>query len=369
LGALHFAHHPFHFAVTATGENMTTSVPVVRAIDLGYGYIKYTTRNRSGAVPEIVTRTIPALAIPVTSGTIDDNVGLRKPQTITVTVREQAFQVGPDSPLFLHGDSGRHLASDYSRSTHYEALMLGTLAYIDEPAIDLLVLGLPITRCTKEEKDRIAQLYTGTVQIPVPGEDDRTRKLNVKRCVVLPQPFGGYLDALAQSADGGQSWLGSTLVIDPGYFTFDWIVVSSAKTYVPTRSGALHGGMSAVHRAIADNMQRVSGIYTSSLHHIDTAMKSGDKLVIEGREFDLKSFEGVVTAKCNAQVADMVSRLGDRADIRRIVLCGGGAKVMHGAIAAAFPHMPIISLKDAMHANVRGFQKLGMAVAKDVVAA
>jgi len=340
--------------IKLAADEMTT----VRSIDLGYGFVKYTNRNNVAGEPAVVTRQIPALAPMGSAQRVDlGGVGFRQPQTISVNVKEVLYQVGPDTPLLLAGQSGRSLTGDYSRSDRYHALMLGTLAYLGERMIDLLVLGLPVSKY-KSERERLASFYSGIQEVPMLTEADRKTKVEVKKVVVLPQPMGGFLDAKLGHAEGA-NWRGSTLVIDPGFFTFDWIVVSETSTYIDSRSGAVQGGVSSILRAIADELEIETTQQISDLFPIDQALKANEPVFVWGGEYPLAQFTPIIEGKCRQYVRDMVARLGDASDIRRVVVCGGGASLFSGAIKECFPKWTVHTNREPMFANVRGFQAFG----------
>ena len=293
----------------------------IRSIDLGYGFVKYTCRNTLNTEPAVVTRQIPALALPgpptvgLESGAIKSGA-IKQPQTIAVIVKDLMYQVGPDTPMLLGGVSGRDLNSEYSRSNRYEALMLGTLAYMSEKVIDVLVLGLPVSKF-KSERERLSGLFQGKVQVPMFLEADRTQTVEIKNVLVLPQPMGGFLDAVV--ASGQENWRGDTLVIDPGFYTFDWIVVSDNYTYIASRSGAAHGGVASVLRAVADALEEEFGKTIADLFPIDRALKTGEPMRFYGKSISLDKYKPLINDKCKSYVSDMVARLGDTGELARIV--------------------------------------------------
>lgn len=333
----------------------------VRSIDLGYGYVKYTMRNPHGDSPAVVTRQIPALAVPAVSQLVVFD-GVKLPQTVPVNVKETLYQVGPDTPLLLAGRSGRELSDAYSRSDRYEALMLGTLSYIGDKVIDVLVLGLPVSKFA-QERERLAGLFRGSLKVPMHGENDRTVKVDVGQVIVLPQPVGGFLDAKDQMGQG-EKWRGASLVIDPGFYTYDWVVVAENSTFIASRSSALHGGVASILRVIADHLQVELGGKISDLFPIDTALRTGEPLHLDGKEISLEKFKPQITTVCKSHVSEMVAQLGESRDLRRIVLCGGGARLYKASIEEAFPGREVHVSREPMYANVRGFQGFGEEVAR-----
>jgi len=328
----------------------------IRSIDLGYGFVKYTCKNPLNNEPAVVTRQIPALALPVRKIVIPDGAGMKQPQTVAVNVKEVLYQVGPDTPMLLAGVSGRDLNSEYSRSDRYEALMLGTLAYMNEKVIDVLVLGLPVSKF-KSERERLSALFKGKIKVPMFSEEDRTQTVEVKNVLMLPQPMGGFLDAMVASEQ--EHWRGDTLVIDPGFYTFDWIVVSENYTYISSRSGAAHGGVASVLRMVADELEEEFGKTIADLFPIDRALKSGEPMRFYGKSISLDKYKPLIDAKCESYVSDMVARLGDTGELSRVVLCGGGARLFGDAVKRAFPSWEVHICREPIFANVRGFQIAG----------
>ena len=64
----------------------------------------------------------------------------------------------------------------------------------------------------------------------------------------------------------------------------------------------------------------------------------------------------------------MLHYVGDASDIKNIILVGGGAFFFRKAIKEAFPKHRIHELKDALYANVKGFQLAGVEFAKTLIA-
>jgi plasmid segregation protein ParM len=338
---------------------------VIRAIDLGYGHVKFTRRSDCENGPTVVTRTIPAIAVPVPpSRRAIDGGAFSQLQTMPVSVRGASYEVGPDTPLLLAGQSGRDLTGEYARSDRYEALMKGALSYMHESVIDVLVLGLPVSKFASE-KDRLRETYERKTEVPDVTNPAQSKVVEIRKVLVVPQPFGGFLEA--QRPGEGAEPRGSTLVVDPGFFTFDWIVVADGMRFVATRSGAVNGGVSSILRLIADHLEGETGATFTDMTPIEAAIKSGGPVLFGRKEVDLSRYAAAIEAKCEAYVADMRARLGGQNDIRHIVLCGGGAKLFMNAVAKGFADWDLSVANDAMCANVRGFQIFGENYARQVV--
>ncbi len=64
---------------------------------------------------------------------------------------------------------------------------------------------------------------------------------------------------------------------------------------------------------------------------------------------------------CGATVKEMQNRVGRTADLRSIVLTGGGAALYEPAIRAAVQRVPLDVLAAPCYANVKGFLIIGEA--------
>jgi plasmid segregation protein ParM len=340
-----------------------SSGPVVRAIDLGYGNVKYTRRHPSGALEPAE---FPALAVPAFSGHFTlkgDAIG--NTDTVAVTVNDRLFHVGPESAARLEGTGERDLHASYARSDRYTALMLGALAYIAEPVIDQLVLGLPISTYDKEE-ERLVDVWSRKHAVPIPSRKG-VRSVEIKRVTVVPQPIGAYMTALNEgcvTAAGGHA-----LLIDPGYFTIDWVVVSPKMAMVPSRSGALQGGVSILLKTLADSLNQKLHSPIQNFAALETALRFGQPALLMGKHIPLEPHMEDVRSKVESFVGDLSARLGELSDIGHIVVCGGGAKLFQPALQARFADHQIAVLDHPEYANLRGFQAIGQKLMENCAAA
>ena len=76
------------------------------------------------------------------------------------------------------------------------------------------------------------------------------------------------------------------LVIDPGYYTLDWVVAQGIKVN-GARSGAQPGGMSSVLGAMAESISQRIGVQITDVSAIDDAIRTGQKPRFFGKELDI----------------------------------------------------------------------------------
>ena len=113
----------------------------VKAIDIGYGNVKYVTGRKGG---EVQCAHFPSVAPPSSGRDFGAGVAAKK-DAVRVCVGDSLYIVGPDASLSLPGGkSGRKLIRDYPETDGYLALARGALAYAGGREIDLLVTGLPV---------------------------------------------------------------------------------------------------------------------------------------------------------------------------------------------------------------------------------
>lgn len=228
----------------------------VRAVDVGYGNVKMISGRNQG---QLTTKIFPAFA-PKAAVTNLAGDFVRQRDTKVVVVNGIQYEVGTDSKLALKGNElGRTLRDDYCLSDQYRALVYGALVNMGRLAnLDVLVLGLPVNTY-QAYKDKLAKSFEGTFQI----SPDRT--VTVNKCLVVPQPLGGFFDfAVSHNMLRGMSQE-TTLIVDPGYCTLDWLVAMGTVP-IDARSGArTHGGMAEVLRDVVEQIATDAGVSVSDL--------------------------------------------------------------------------------------------------------
>src|SRR5205823_12663423 len=86
------------------------------------------------------------------------------------------------------------------------------------------------------------------------------------------------------------------------------------------------------------------------------------------QEYDLSKHLPLARKIAEQAIGEMLHYVGDASDIKNIMLVGGGSFFFKKAIKEAFPKHRIHELKDALYANVKGFQLAGLEYAKTLIA-
>lgn len=339
----------------------------VLAIDVGYGNTKFVygcqDANR-GQWSEMSFRSVTPRV------SIEDDSSLGSNDRVKVTVGGSDFYVGPKAS-YTGGSST--LSSDYIVTDEYEALIQGAWHYslkmqqATHQAIDVLVLGLPVSGF-QANKAILQQIGRKVRTIPVPKElrarvGAETMEVFAKRVVVVPQPYGAL--RLAAEFDKNSDIFeddGRSLVIDPGYGTFDWYVSESMAARLDL-CGSFQGGVSKIIRAVSSKMGFDEGIGSQDYGLVEKALDSG-VFRTNTKNIDMTKYRDFAKQVADASVVEFLKRFNPSdAGVSRIFLCGGGSAHFYEALQKRLPNFTIGLMEDSMMANARGFYLAGREIA------
>ncbi|NKA72497.1 plasmid segregation protein ParM [Ralstonia solanacearum] len=318
------------------------------ANDIGYGNNKFAFPMGS----EIKLGMFPSLAPPAAPRALANhgNGILKARDVITVTVDGAEYEVGPGVSLSsAYGQTGRTLSEDFVTKPEYAALLGGALRYAQVSEVGQLILGLPV-HTTQKYASYLRDRFTGSL-------DFGGSPIEVRSVICLPQPLGALVTFMRQQNvkfDADNAYL----VIDPGYFTIDWIV---AQGFVmdDNRSGGVPGGSSKIYQQIASLIEQDEGEPVTGIERIDKCLRENKPMLFFDKEIDLAPYLEKARSVCQLAVKEIQTRVGRTEDIRAIILAGGGSALYAPTIRAAFPRTPIHALSSPCFANVSGFFDIG----------
>jgi plasmid segregation protein ParM len=111
----------------------------------------------------------------------------------------------------------RSLDEDYAATSAYRALVLA-----DRPVVDRLVTGLPVAQAQDPRRREALRRELVGRHVTARGV------VEVGEVRIVPQPVGAVVDLLWSALDGdtlGRIEEGTVLVLDAGYYTFDWALI------------------------------------------------------------------------------------------------------------------------------------------------
>jgi plasmid segregation protein ParM len=334
--------------------------PVVRAVDVGRGNTKYIAGIKNG---EPQCAMFPSQAHPSEVAYEVDGWGSDR-KTVSIPVGTLVYEVGPEVHLAADVFNSNVLQHDrYAETPEYLALVLGALHYMNVEAIDLLIVGLPVA--TFKLKRHVAAL-----ERRLTGEHElgKGRRVLVYRVKAIAQPAGALMYFGLTQNRVAQLRKERSLIVDPGRRTFDWIVTQGMQQ-IDKRSHSVPRGMHDVLHTLVDGISRNTGAHYREYEMVDTALRTGKKLVIFQKDYDLAQHLPLARKIPEQAIAEMMHYVGDAGDIRNIVQVGGGAFFYKPALKAAFPNHVIQDLKDPIFANVKGFWYAGVELAKTLAGA
>lgn len=323
---------------------------IVRAIDVGYGNIKFVLKVQGN---RIVCDSFPAIT-PIASDNGLDLDSKNKRKTVTVPVGSLEYEVGPDVMLAQGVFDIRNLDDDYALSDDYLALVRGAMRYMKVDHIDLLMVGLPVN-LLKVRKAELEKRLQG------PHDLGNGKHLEVKRVRAMAQPMGSFLAYAVPHKQQESLVKKRNVIIDPGWRTFDWVVTQDMKVW-DKRSDAVNKGMFDVIDAIAKKIgkERQTAVGVVNYERIDAALRNNAPLMLGGKEINLTAYLDAGRRVALQGVMAMRKLVSDGDDIDNFIIAGGGSFFYKPLIQSAYPAHPIIELDEPMFANVRGFQMAGV---------
>lgn len=323
--------------------------PVVRAIDVGYGQTKYVLGAQAG---EIRCASFPSLAYPQPRDPAD-SLGADRRDTVAIPLGGLFYEVGPDVVLASDGFRPTQVHDNYIQTPEYLALARGAMRMMKVDTIDLLVVGLPVSHL-KTRKADLTKLMTGKHDV------GGGRSVVVKNTLVIAQPQGALFDRVANRGDDFMNDAQWHLVVDPGSRTFDWLVIRGRKLSAK-RSHSVNRGVIDILQLIAEDISAELGRPYQAVEAIDHALRQGKSLVLGSRTYSLARMRAIADSVAQQAVGAMLRQLGEVDDVQSVLLAGGGVFMFKKALREVFGAQRVVEVADAMFANVRGYQHVGMA--------
>jgi plasmid segregation protein ParM len=333
--------------------------PVVRAVDIGFGNTKYVTAS-SQAGGQVKCAHFPSVAYATDHDAAPDPMGGRR-RTVSIPIGGLTYEVGPDVHLAADVFNATQMHEHYSETPEYLALLRGALHYMRQDEIDLLIVGLPVAAFKARKRAALEKLVVGSHDL------GHGRCVRVHHVRVVPQPLGALMHYGHLHNRLGELRRERNLVVDPGARTFDWLVTQGMQL-VEKKSHSVNRGMFDVLAAIAGGISRATNTQFREYDLIDVSLRTGKNPVIFQKEYDLAKHLPLAFKVAEQAVGEMLHYVSDGSDINNIILVGGGALFFKEAIKKAFPRHKLLEVKDALYANVKGFQLAGVNYAPTLMA-
>lgn len=316
----------------------------VLGLDIGYSNLKIAHGN-IGQNPKC--QVVPSGAAP------EDRIpqGIRiSDQGVSVTLGHELWRVGLSHACF--DQWVRSLHTDYTQTLAYGALYYGAMAMTGMSEIDKVITGLPVSLWgDKKHAEALVSRLCGTHRI---HED---KEVTVHSVEVIPQPLGAFLSAYWQANEDAKLLSeGRILVIDPGFYSVDWVVVEAGglrKSGSGTSLNAMSVLLKETSRLIQDEKD---GVIT--VERIEEVLRNGKSdTYLFGSSMDLRPYlersAGSIAHLALEELRESIRREVGSVDM--VIIAGGGGNYFKPAIETLFGKSRIFIEKQPELANAKGF--------------
>ncbi len=230
---------------------------IVRAADVGFRNTKYI-NSITGS--DIRCESFPSIAYP-SMREPSTQPGFERRKTVSIPINGLFYEVGPEVELAADTFRATQMHDRYIDTPEYMALLRGALAMMKVPAIDLLVVGLPVAALATK-KSTLEKLVTGTHDI------GNGKTVTVRKALAIAQPQGALVDFAVQHQKMATIEREQSLIIDCGSRTFDWLVARGMRL-VQNKSHSVNRGVNDMLEAIAAEISSDIGTPYNDIDAID----------------------------------------------------------------------------------------------------
>lgn len=216
--------------------------------------------------------------------------------------------------------------------------------------IDHLVTGLPSSQAHEQKLcAAIQEKFSGTLQL--------TPKISVdvKRVTYVPQPSGTIANIQAVGDDELYELIcqGKTIVVDPGFFSVDWIMMVAGKYHKSTTDSSL--------KAVSNLLELVGELIKTdygtapSISTLESTIRNGRKnVLVFGKKVELAPYvrraQQTMAAKALTPMRQRFREVGLDADL--VLVTGGGNTMYLEEIASLFPNSRIVYFSKEAPQNI-----------------
>ncbi len=325
-------------------------------INIGYGFTKLQTPRTSFRIPSVVA--------PSQESFVPDSL-FAKRDTERVMVQGKPYEIGMEAVLIDYNPAGHKIAIPRWCDTYqYRALMqlcLDKLALEPNAEQDwCVVIGVAVNQ-TRDPAyiQKLKNLWIAE------HTTSAGRKINIVECLVAPEPVGAFWSIVLTRPEINTIAERTTLVVlDGGYFTFDWTVIRKKKL-VWDASNAVNTGM---HKIYLDLQQRIKTQYHAlvDLVEIELAVSSQGTIYLSGQEIDLTTLlQDSLQQHIPNVLSAMSTACSNFVESQSVfILAGGSAELLLPFLRDLYPDHQIIVPNDPQMANADGYLRIAQAATR-----
>jgi plasmid segregation protein ParM len=323
----------------------------VIGLDVGYSNLKIAIGEAVGS-PRMIVR--PAGAAPVDR--LGEQIGTARVQDAIVVEVDGRRWAAAVEPARFEGWQ-RSLHEDYAASPAYQALVKAALVLADRPVVDQLVTGLPVAQARDPRRREALRRSLVGRHLTERG------MIEVDEVRIVPQPVGAFVDLLWSDLDSdtlARIEEGTVLVLDAGYYSFDWAVIVAGELRRGA-SGTSLEAMSVLLERAAGRIAEQQGGRPQPLALEAALRQRREHVLVLGQRVALSpALEGAAREVGGVALEALRQALRREAtNVDLVVVTGGGGTLYGGQAAALFPGAEVRLAHDPVGANARGFFHYG----------
>lgn len=332
---------------------------LVLGLDVGYGNTKLAWGSANATNPQ--TLVMPSGSAPIWSLPVLPNGQRDLCGGVPVLVNGEDWVAGVESHR-LENFTREH-SGNYTDSKEWLAMVHAALVRVGSPRVDVVVAGLPVTEFFEgaTRRDILRSRLEGVHHVA------HNQTVEVVKAIVVPQPIGAFADHVYAAGFTGEKPPGPdhmSLVIDPGHYSADWVIIQ--------------GDKSIRQRSSSNSKQagRETLVQTGRLIFEQTGLRvSHDRLEAAVRRQEQEIEIGNIALKlapyfekAGATVVDQVLKEvkasvgADQDAINTVILTGGGAPLYAPLVSRVMPRKRLVQLQEPILGNARGFWSTGKSV-------
>lgn len=253
----------------------------------------------------------------------------------------------------------RSVTEKYIDSVQYKSLFYAALLHAEDNHITKLVTGLPVSHFRDESsRKRLIDLMQGEHQIAP------RRKITVDSVEVIPQPGGALISVLESLEDNNEEdiaemiSMGKTLVIDPGFYSLDYVTFSEGMLDHSISGSSLLASSRIMERAAELISKEFGSANGKEMRReaIEEAIRlKKDKLVYIGNFVDIKEFVEKASREVgDAAIKEISGSLRDTS-IDVVILAGGGSNLFLDSVNREFRDQRIVLADKPVEAIAEGY--------------
>lgn len=335
--------------------------PTYRAIgiDLGTSTIKLSCANNLKKIPSIVGSPLEGWSGFSGDKTLEKN--------LVINDGKKNLYIGELARL--QSEVKREIASEGKIKSIEDAVIAikAVLGLITEKDNDQVVMatGVPVASSKKEMK-KLAKGLKGDLDFHVENEatgEKFDRKITIKHCIVMPEPFGTYYYSLKSE---GENRAVDAIVIDIGHGSTDILTLYEGRI-MRQASGSLEEATDTLTHRIAQELQNQTGKIVRPFDLMSALSQSKDVLTVGGERWDILGMKEyhieIIADVILDEVNRLIGTLPPDAIIEKVILCGGGMHIFGDRLREGFnlagladhPEMLILPENPVM-SNAQGFE-------------